>query len=335
MSNTSVKTKAEIIRIRKRRKLIVGGVILAFLSVIALTVLAFVFCRVEAFTVKGEFPYTQDEIKNTLTPSTGRSMFTVDTEELAKYIETILPLTDGVTITKKFPKTLSVKAGTAKKVYAVELSEKIFAVTNEKLKMLEAVSAVPSGAIPVECSGISTYELGKTLNFNSKIGDDPAKTVLTEIYTASENEELKNISIINVRDLNSIYLIYDGRILVRLGDSANIPEKISLAKKSIDEENKLSPAQYGILDLTISKKAVFSPDDLKDIPEVQAYLEKAEYLAAAEEESQEEAGAATPTDTDAVTVTDSAGEADNPESGDTTAVSVDTTSTNQGGFRGR
>ncbi len=280
MSKSSGKTKAEIKRIRKRRKMIVGGVIFAMAAIIALTVLAFIFCRVETISIKGETPYSQDEIRNMLSQSAGRSMFTVDTEGLAEYVETVLPYTDNVTITKKFPKTLSVKAETAKKTFAVELSGRVFAVTNEDLKMLEAASAVPSGVIPVECSGIATYEMGKPLNFSAKVGEDPTKTVLTEIYASAENEEFKNISVINVSDLNAIYFIYDGRILVRLGDTGNISKKISLAKKSIDEENKLSPAQYGVLDLSISKKAVFSPDDMEDIPEITAFLEKADEIIA-------------------------------------------------------
>ena len=296
MSKTSGKSKAEIIKIRKRRKMIVGCVILAIVLTVTLSVLAFVLCRVETISVKGEFPYTQDEIINVLSQSRGRSMFTLKTDELAKYIETILPYTDNVTITKKLPKTLNVKAETAKKVFAVELSNKIFAVTNEKMKMLEAVSSVPQGTIPVECSGIATYELGKTLNFSSKVGEDPSKTVLTEIYASAENEELKNISVINISDLNAVYLIYDGRILIRLGDTGSISNKISLAKKSIDEENKLSPAQYGVLDLSISKKAVFAPDDLEDIPEIEAFLKKAEETAAAAEEADSEASPSTASD---------------------------------------
>ncbi len=320
MSNAPRRSKAEIARIRKRRKLIAAGVILAFIAVIALSVSAFVFCRVETITVKGEFPYTQDEIINVLAASRGRSMFTVDTEELADVVEAALPYTDGVTVARKFPKTLSVNVKTAKKVFAVELSAKIFALTNENLKMLEPVPAVPSGVIPVECSGIATYELGKPLSFSSKAGDDPAKKVLTEIYTAAQNEEFGDISLINISDLNSVYLIHDGRILVRLGDTGNIPNKISLAKKSIDEENKLSPAQYGVLDLSINKKAVFAPDDLKDIPEVTAYLEKAEEITAPEEPAQE----ATATDADTASVTDTDVSA---PSQDTAA--VDTTITNQ------
>ena len=54
MSNAPRRSKAEIARIRKRRKLTVAGVILAFIALIALTVAAFVLCRVETITVKGD-----------------------------------------------------------------------------------------------------------------------------------------------------------------------------------------------------------------------------------------------------------------------------------------
>ncbi len=285
MSNSSKKSKAEILKIRKRRKRILGSVIFVFSAAIILSVLAFVFCRVETVTVKGDSPYSHDEIRNTLSQSLGRSMFTVDTDSLEDYIETILPYTDNVRISKKFPKTLTVKSETAKKVFAVELSERMFAVTDKKLKLLEAGTAVPPGAIPVECNGITTYEIGKPLDFSSKAGEDPSKSILTEIKEAADNEELKDISLINISDLDAVYFIYDGRILVRLGSGSNIADKISLAKKTLDEENKLSPAQYGSLDLSINKKAVFSPDDAEDIPEITAYLEKKEEITSLPEEA--------------------------------------------------
>jgi hypothetical protein len=103
---------------------------------------------------------------------------------------------------------------------------------------------------------------------------------------------------INIGDENNIYLVYDNRIIVKIGKAENLANKLSLAKKSLDEENKLSPAQYGELDVTINKKAVFAPDDLKDLPELVEFLEEQDRSENAEEETEtDEAGVQTAADT--------------------------------------
>ena len=79
------------------------------------------------------------------------------------------------------------------------------------------------------------------------------------------------ITSVDFTDLNDIYMEYDNRIEIHIGkmsDEANgvTPwKKLSLAKKSLDAEDKENPEQKGTLNMTISKKAYFKADT--DIPE--------------------------------------------------------------------
>ncbi len=298
MDRKNYDNKAALAKKRKRRRTILHSTVgILFISTV-LVVLSVVFCRVAKFTVAGESPYSRDDIVNSVKACEGKSMFLIKTEKLEDLVESALPYTDNVTISKQYPRGLRIEVSTAKKAFSVELSKNCYAVTNGRLKVLEATDKLPEDTVTVKGRPISSYSAGQILSFTGKPGDDAIRDALIEIAQAIEDTALEDINMINIGDENNIYLVYDNRIIVKIGKAENLANKLSLAKKSLDEENKLSPAQYGELDVTINKKAVFAPDDLKDLPELVEFLEEQDRSENAEEETEtDEAGVQTAADT--------------------------------------
>ena len=276
MDRKNYDNKAALAKKRKRRRTILHSTVGILIISTVLVVLSVVFCRVAKFTVAGESPYSRDEIVNSVKACEGKSMFLIKTEKLEDLVESALPYTDNVRITKQYPRGIRIEVNTAKRAFAVELSKNYYAVTNGRLKVLEATDKLPEETVTVKGRPISSYSAGQILSFTGKPGDDAIRDALIEIAQAIEDTALEDINMINIGDENNIYLVYDNRIIVKIGKAENLAGKLSLAKKSLDEENKLSPAQYGELDVTVSKKAVFAPDDLKDLPELVEFLEEQE-----------------------------------------------------------
>ncbi len=298
MDRKNYDNKAALAKKRKRRRTILHSTVGILIISTVLVVLSVVFCRVAKFTVAGESPYSRDDIVNSVKACEGKSMFLIKTEKLEDLVESALPYTDNVTISKQYPRGLRIEVSTAKKAFSVELSKNYYAVTNGRLKVLEATDKLPEDTVTVKGRPISSYSSGQILSFTGKPGDDAIRDALIEIAQAIEDTALENINMINIGDENNIYLVYDNRIIVKIGKAENLANKLSLAKKSLDEENKLSPAQYGELDVTINKKAVFAPDDLKDLPELVEFLEEQDRSENAEEETEtDEAGVQTAADT--------------------------------------
>ena len=283
MNQKNYDNKAALAKKRKRRRTILHSTVGILIISTVLVVLSVVFCRVARFTVTGESPYSREEIVNSVRACEGRSMFLINTEKLEDLVESALPYTDNVKVSKQYPRGLRIEVSTAKRAFAVELSKNYYAVTNGKLKVLEATDKLPEDTVTVKGRPISSYSAGQVLSFTGKPGDDAIRDALIEVAKAIEDTALEDINMINIGDENNIYLVYDNRIIVKIGKAENLANKLSLAKKSLDEENKLSPAQYGELDVTINKKAVFAPDDLKDLPELVEFLEEQEQ---SEEESE-------------------------------------------------
>lgn len=271
-----------------KTKIITAVVILTAL-IMAVAVFCFVFCKVNVIKVEGKINYTADEVINSVSLIKGQSMFTLDTEEIANTVETALPYTDNVKVIKKYPRTVKIIASPAAETYAVMLSENFYAITTGELKVLKAQNSAPENLIIVQGGSIATYELGKPLSFSGD-GDEKGKEILISLNDAIKECGIENVNMINIYDINNLYFIYDNRIVVKLGTAENLSKKISLGKKTLDEENKQSAFQYGELDLSITKEAIFAPVDLKDLQELLDYLSIEQQSEEAEETDESDEG---------------------------------------------
>lgn len=259
---------------------------LAILLAFAAAVFFLVF-KVRKIEVKGTVPYPTAKIIETSGIKMGSNLFLLDKEATADSLESGLAYLSDVKIETKLPSTVVIKAETAQCTFAIKTTGDTYAVTDGKLKVLENVAAVPENAIIVEGKlALSDSSAGKTAEFTGGKEDEKIKKALTEISRAMAESDITGITLVNVSDTNNIYAIYDSRIVIKLGDTSDVLRKLALAKMAIDEENKLSQTQYGEMDVTVLKKAIYAPKDYKDIPEI-LELMKLEHPELFEEETEE------------------------------------------------
>ncbi len=265
-------------KLKRKRRFRLAIVIIGFflaLSIVISPILLFAVFRIKTFTVEGTSPYTNDEIIAASGIGLGKSMIFADLEEASENIEKTLPYTDNVRLTKKLPSGIIIRLDETSRAFAVELSAGMYALTNSELKVLELVGELPEGVALIAGAVPVKSETGERLVFAS---DDEATDLtyaLIEKIAASVAENgLEDIDLVDVASRSNIYMIYQGRIVLRLGDTTDIESKISLGTRVIKEENMIDPSQCGTVDLTIPKKAYFNPSDFDDIEELVSYSEK-------------------------------------------------------------
>ncbi len=276
-------------RLSKKAKRIMIVIFAALLALAALCCAVFfgVF-RVRNIVVKGELPYSPQEVTAESGILTGKNLFLTDTAAAAEKIASSLPFADDVTVTKKLPSTIVIHARTADKTYAVMMNGGAYAVTNENLKVLEIGASVPDGAMIVEgYTGSGVNALGQELPFGNGMDSESIVEALSSISQAVKDSGMKGIEMINIENPENIYILYEGRIIIRLGNTSDVLKKLSLAQKSIEEENKLSSSQYGEMNVSTVGKASFLPMDYKNMPELVEYIEG---KTAAAEAAENEAG---------------------------------------------
>lgn len=271
----------QIKRKRKIRKAIVATGFLLVLFIAISPVLLLTVFKVKSFTVEGaQSAYTNEEIISASGIALGKNLLFADLEEAADKIEKMLPYTDNVKLTKKLPNEIIIRYETTEKAFALGMSNGLYAITDGNLKVLEITGKQPAdvaliiGALPYQA------EVGEIAAFDvvaegekEKDFVDETLSLLLEITGAITENETKDINLINISDLSDIYLIYQGRIVLNLGSSSDLPSKLSLGNKVINSENTIDPFQFGAIDLSVVTEAVFNPSDMKDVPEIMYYLE--------------------------------------------------------------
>lgn len=107
------------------------------------------------------------------------------------------------------------------------------------LKGIEIESAIPGQTLTVKKE--KTMELYK------------------EIMACLETNNIEGINEINLADSFSVTLMYQERIEILVGSVSNLDNKLALCKEILKKQDEISPYQKGTVDLTIDKKAYFSP----------------------------------------------------------------------------
>ncbi len=288
---TPEERQQRIKKLKRKRRFRLAIVIVGFflaLSVVISPILLFTVFRVKTFTVEGASPYTNEEIIAASGIKHGKSMVFADLEEAGADIERILPYTDNVRLTKKLPSGIIIRLDETERAFAVELSAGMYALTNSELKVLELAGELPKGVALISGVAPVKSETGEKLVFASDDETtDLTYTLIEKIAAAISENSLKGIDLIDVTSRNNIYMIYEGRIVLCLGDTSDIESKISLGNRVINEENTIDPSQCGTVDLTIAKKAYFNPSDFDDIEELVNYSEKYTFEETSEDENSE------------------------------------------------
>lgn len=274
-------------RKRKFRKAIVITAFVLIACIILSPVLLFGVFRVKNFAIEGETLYKQEEIVAASGISQGKSIFFADLDEAKVNIEKKLPYTSNVQLARRLPGTIVISLESTDKAYAMEKAQGIFAVANRDFKVLEVTGIMPKGVVPVIGATPTKAELGETMSFITEEEQvDATLNLITSISNAVSDCGLEGINLISIRSRSNIYIVYQERIVLRLGDSLDIDKKISLAKKVIEREDSIvNSEQTGIVNLTVPMKAYFNPSDIKDIPEMEEYKR---YVAVNEKDSVEE-----------------------------------------------
>lgn len=267
-------------KLKRKRNFRLAVVTVGFfllLSIIISPILLFAVFRVKTFSVEGTSPYAKEEIIAASGITEGKSLIFADLDEAAAAIERTLPYTDNVKLTKKLPDGIVIRFEETFKAFAFQISGGMYALTNSEMKVLELATSVPEGvALITGANPVKTY-VGEVLTFVKPAEDEKEETqdktfeLLLEITKGIAENGTKDINLIDIADTNSIYLIYQQRIVLKLGDSTELASKLSLGNRVINEENTIDPSQCGTVDLTIPKKAYFNPSDFDDVEQLVEY----------------------------------------------------------------
>lgn len=238
--------------VTRNRRILFGTVavvvVAAVFAVLSMTVL---FNVSEVKVAKAGKHYQPEQIIEAADVEVGDNMVATNWDRVKEKVEQKLPYVLSLEIKKTVSGkiTFSVVDDTATLVFK---TSKGYALADANCKVLEIVKEKPknNGLTLLTVKNRINADPGETISF----ADDGESILYDTIRTAIKNSGIGNITGIDISDPENIYLEYQSRYRLYLGNSEDIEYKLREAKKIIAEEDENDPNQIGEINLSILKK---------------------------------------------------------------------------------
>lgn len=258
--------KARRQRIRRERALrtfyfLLVVVMLAVLVTLSLTVLF----KIENISVVGDEIYSKEQIIQLSELKTGENIFRTNIAQAQARIEQALSYVESAIVRRKLPSTIEIEIKKALPCAAVRTSGQ-YAIISKKGKVLERGLDIPDGAVIFEGVEVESAEVGAQLV--TKREED--LKVLVNIVTILEDSHFYDLDYIDLSSLYNIQMLYNNRITIAVGSSADLKDKLTAAKYIL--EHSIGPEEKGTLDVSMTQRseARFRPNTAQSIAPSQA-----------------------------------------------------------------
>ncbi len=258
---------------RKRQiKKRLGLALLAFVVICVSVILALtVLFKINTIAFKGEKVYSNAQLIEASGVEIGDSLFSVNEEKLSDLLSKKLPYIKSATVSRKLPDTLVIELKAARECAAFTYGEGYILVDDEgkildnNATMLRENVAVVSGVSPKSATEGELVSLG-----NKDITSD-----FITIISALRENEFNGVTEIRF-EKNEFKVVYQDRIIIKMGAMENLEVKLQRAKAAIDKENQMNPYVEGVLDLGTEPNAYFKAGEEEDVTISPEYVTDAE-----------------------------------------------------------
>lgn len=234
----------------KRRRLVLLAV--AIVAVLCLTV----FFKIENITVTGSKVYDTEKVLSVCTIETGENLFLADTDKAAQQLQQALPYVYSAKIKRKLPGTVQIQVTDAAPAYAVKNKDKTYTLMDDRFKVLEVVQKKPKESILIQKANLKSAKVGQTAQFANK----NVAACLTQLAQAIRDYQFTEATAICSEGLNSNSIVYDGRIVFKLGTCEKLEKKIHQGLAACAQLDQDNPSVKGTLRLTGEKQYYFTED---------------------------------------------------------------------------
>ncbi|MGN0528931.1 MAG: cell division protein FtsQ/DivIB [Eubacterium sp.] len=241
-------------KILLRKILFSVGVVLLILAVFVVLSLTVLF-KIDTITITGNSKYTTQQIESVLPIEKNKNLFLADTSSAEEKLESSLPYIYNAEIDRKMPSTITVKVTETDNIYAIKNKDKTYLLLDNNLKVLESASAKkPKNAVDIKKATVTNAVEGNTAEFTDKqISKD-----LLALTDAINKLELTEATAIYSDDINNNFIVYENRIVFKLGSCDDLENKLYSALAAVEKLNETNPQAEGEMTVTGDKQVYFT-----------------------------------------------------------------------------
>lgn len=241
----------------KVKKVIISVVAVIILLLVAVILSLTVFFNITDIKITGSGTYSSEDIELYSGIDYGDNMFLIRSDDVAESLEQNLPYIYSVQIKRSLPSTVTIKITEATVAYTIEGEDETYIYLDDNLKVLEVGTEENyDGAIEIKNADLTVYEPGFTVEFN----DENTITYLTKLIEVIEDVDMYEATAIYSEGKSANYITYDDRIVIELGDTDDLEDKLYRALAVCDEMNETNSSATGTLDVSSGKQSYFTAE---------------------------------------------------------------------------
>ena len=228
-------------KIFRRINYILLSIVLCFIFVVVCMAL---FLKIETIEVKGNERYEAKQIVEASGISVGQNLYAINKKTARSFIMQNYPYISSVVIRRTLPSTLTFRVTEEKPRFYFEICGEYF-ILSESLRILERTYELPSGEVSLVClklSDVRVAMVGETLGFDRTL---IFEYVNTFIKSVSSHEMADKLTEIDLSKRYNIYVEYEDRFRIYMGDNTQTEMKLTFAGLMI---NTFEADQKGTVD---------------------------------------------------------------------------------------
>lgn len=240
--NAAMKKAAEKRKRRKRKRAIVTvTATLIILAAILIALLSAVLFKVETISVEGNSIYSPEQIIAAAGIEKGNSLVFLSEKQVSEKVQKALPFIIGLDIEKRLPSGIHIKVEETKEEQCFYY-DGIFYTSNKQGKILEEYGERPDGMTVIISGDSCEFTKGNTF-----LCSDTVKAELLERLLSFANEGKHNVTLINVSDIYDSYMVIDDRLVIELGSSTYLEQKMEFLAKML---RSMTDDEHNVVDIS-------------------------------------------------------------------------------------
>ncbi|MGI5935820.1 MAG: cell division protein FtsQ/DivIB [Oscillospiraceae bacterium] len=222
----------------------------------ALTFAMSVFFRISTIEVVGNNIYAPEEIIEVSGLEKGDNLFFINRFKAISRLFSKLPYVSEASITRSLPNKLIIEIEESRAIAYVTSESDTWLIDSE-CKLLEKVRPAETGGM-IRITGLSPISPSEGEVISPGEGESPKVSYLAELLGRIESRGMAgDVTEIDMSNVANPTFDYLGRFVVKMGKNENIDYKFELLLSAVSQ---LAQGDAGTIDLSIDKKAHFSPD---------------------------------------------------------------------------
>lgn len=250
---------AERKRKYRRRRIIRRRIIASILALLILAFILFIvslFIRVKEITITGTFgSYTYEEVLRATGLREGDKLLYIDTESVENQVEKALPYMVNVSVERELFSKVKITVDYSSEAYCLYTDGR-YAVVNSDFKVLGFEKNFgESDLLMVLGLESEKAELGETLSFTDTADVDNFK----KLCEGLQGEPFGELEYVDVAETTNLKVGFKDDFEIKFGSYINLDYNLNWAKTVVRELQKKHEQVNGTLDLSVFKKAYYTP----------------------------------------------------------------------------